>query len=609
MRNDLAQALSGGPPSMEPANGQNRGDFRRIRRTLKQTFGFESLRPGQRPIIRSVLAGEDTLALMPTGAGKSLCYQLPALLLPGLTLVVSPLISLMKDQADGLAAAEVPVAVLNSTLSRADEQAAIEAVDAGRIKIVFTTPERLAKPEFQKIISRQSVSLVVVDEAHCVSQWGHDFRPDFLEIGNAVQLLGRPPILALTATATPRVVDDIIAQLRMREPRVFNTGVYRENLAFEVINVVNADDKLKRAIDYVQRTDGSGIVYAATVREVEAVHQALLEAGVAVTRYHGKMGKAERDAAQEAFMGDACRVVVATNAFGMGIDKADIRFVLHYQMPGSLEAYYQEAGRAGRDGEAARCTMLFDMNDRRLQQFFLSGRYPSIEMANRAHTEMCRLSGENGAWVAVDALREAMTEAAGGTPPARNKLQTVLKLLVDARLAKRDRQRRFRPLDCDDGAQRVAETLAEYGRLAEHDRQSLEAVVAYAQNAQCRWQRLLDYFGHPAPWPASASGCGKCDNCRNPVRIADFAADAAPAAHGSTQKSVGTPAARAKPARTAQSEPRWQLGDAVSVRRYGRGRVESVAGDRVAVAFDDGQTRTFVADFIRPAGRGRAASS
>ncbi|SDV50281.1 RecQ family ATP-dependent DNA helicase [Chitinasiproducens palmae] len=611
MRNDLADTLSGGPAILDAPVAPSA--FRRLRRTLKQTFGFESLRPGQRPIIRSVLAGEDTLALMPTGAGKSLCYQLPALLLPGLTLVVSPLISLMKDQADGLAAAGVAVAVLNSTLSRADEKEAIQAIEDGRIKIVFTTPERLAKPEFQQVISRQSISLVVVDEAHCVSQWGHDFRPDFLEIGAAVKALGRPAILALTATATPRVVDDIVAQLKMVEPRIYNTGVYRDNLEFAVINVVNADDKMRQALDYVNRAEGSGIVYAATVRDVEAVYEALRESGASVTRYHGKMGKAEREEAQEDFMGDRCRVVVATNAFGMGIDKADIRFVLHYQMPGSLEAYYQEAGRAGRDGLKAQCTMLFDRNDRRLQQFFLSGRYPSIELANRTHNMLCQLAempehrvGRSGGWVGADALREAMSEAGGGVAPARNKLQTVLKMLIDAKLARRDRQRRYQPLDCEDGHENITRTLDEYGRLAEHDRQSLEAVIAYAQNAQCRWQRLLDYFGHRATWP-EGRGCGHCDNCRHPVEFASFASDTAPA----ESASVATPTVEAdRVSRTEKSiknaptqAPAWQPGDAVSVRRYGEGRVESVAGDRVSVTFDDGETRTFVADFVRPARR------
>lgn len=567
-------------------------DLRRIRKILRQTFGFERLRPGQREIIRSVMNGSDTLALMPTGAGKSLCYQLPALLLPGLTLVVSPLISLMKDQLDKLCEAGVNAVLLNSTLTRVDEEQILEHIGQGHAKVVFVTPERLATPDFQQLLASQSVSLAVVDEAHCVSQWGHDFRPDFLEIGHAIAAFGRPPVLALTATATPDVVSDIIRQLKMRDTHVVNTGVLRENLRLSVKPVANAAAKMEEAVALVQGSSGCGIVYAATVRDVERVHQAFVEAGIDACRYHGKLGIAERTQAQESFMTGRCRVVVATNAFGMGIDRADIRFVIHYQMPGSLEAYYQEAGRAGRDGEAADCILLFDPDDRRVQQFFLSGRYPNLELTNRAYEAMRQMAAEAGErGQARRASFAEIVEHVGVAP--KNKLQTALKLLVDARLATRDRQRRYRPLEPSDSAAQIANAIETYRKMAEHDRTALEDMMRYAQNAQCRWRRLLEYFHCPAPWER----CGTCDNCVSPIQLAPTAeatrrADAAARTHADEDKSEALEAA-------ADAVAEFRPDEAVSVKRYGRGRVVLVSGEQIAIAFPDGQTRTFVAGFVQ----------
>jgi len=388
------------------AHGSDRPGAARIKRVLRETFGLTRLREGQQAVIDSVLAGRPTLAIMPTGAGKSLCYQLPALLLPGTTVVVSPLIALMKDQRDKLVEAGVDAVQLNSAIA-ADEAAAAEAAIAeGRAKIVFTTPESLADGTFIDALGRHRVSLLVVDEAHCISQWGHDFRPAFIEIGNALAPLGRPTLLALTATATPDVVEDIGHQLADSPLHVVNTGLYRPNLRYRVEQVTRDDAKLERTLALVAAASGTGIVYCATVKAVEEVHAALAAANESVARYHGRLGAGERHANQEAFMRGDVRVMVATNAFGLGIDKVDTRFVLHYQMPAGLDAYYQESGRAGRDGDAADCTLLFLHRDKAVQQFFLAGRYPAHDDLEAVYRALLEPPPE-GAWT-LERLQEAL---------------------------------------------------------------------------------------------------------------------------------------------------------------------------------------------------------
>jgi len=359
------------------------------RNLLRRTFRLQRLRQGQREVIESVLAGRDTLAIMPSGAGKSLCYQLPTLQMRGTTIVVSPLIALMKDQSDKLEERGVDAAAVNSALSARERREAMRRIRRREADFIFTTPEQLANPGVLATLKENPVDLFVVDEAHCITQWGHDFRRAYLELGAALRALGNPTLLALTATATPDVIEDIGRQLGRPRMRVLNAGVYRPNLYFEVLQTTNPTEK-RQALLEVVRSGGTGIVYCATVREAKAVHGWLVAQGEDAELYHGALGGRSRSERQDAFMGGAVRTMVATNAFGMGIDRPDIRYVVHYQLPGSLEAYYQEAGRAGRDGEEARCTLLYDHADRRVQLYFARKRSKVELIAAYARGTQCR---------------------------------------------------------------------------------------------------------------------------------------------------------------------------------------------------------------------------
>lgn len=356
---------------------------------LKKFYGYNDFRPGQQDIIKSLLSGQDTLAIMPTGAGKSICFQIPALLSDGITLVVSPLISLMKDQVDALLGQGIPATCINSSLSGAQISRRFYDIGEGKYKLVYIAPERLLTDSFQSILSKIKLSLIAVDEAHCLSQWGHDFRPSYQAIYPFIQRLScRPLIGAFTATATPEVREDIINLLGLKNPSVHVAGFDRPNLYFEVRR---GENKQKFILNYIKNHAGnSGIIYAATRKEVDGIYHLLSEKGYKAGRYHAGLSDEERAAVQDRFLYDDLQVIAATNAFGMGIDKSNVRYVIHYNMPRNMEAYYQEAGRSGRDGERGECILLFNPQDTMLQKFLID---KSVENPERKQHELNKLQG------------------------------------------------------------------------------------------------------------------------------------------------------------------------------------------------------------------------
>jgi ATP-dependent DNA helicase RecQ len=547
-----------------------------IGKLLRKVFGVERLRDGQQQVIDSVLDGKDTLAIMPTGSGKSLCYQIPAKMLRGTTIVVSPLISLMQDQLEKLEQLGVRAVQVNSSLSAEEQHAALEGIRDRSHEIVFCTPERLALPEFLAVLKQVEIALVVVDEAHCISQWGHDFRPAYLEMAASIEALGRPPVLALTATAIDDVIQDIGKQLGRARLNVINTGIYRPNLHYSVVQVTNPGQKHAEALRIVRQSEGVGIVYAATVKAAEEMHQLLLDAGESVALYHGKLPARERKEHQDLFMEGERRVMVATNAFGMGIDKRDTRFVIHLQLPANLEAYYQESGRAGRDGKDAWCTLLFLQDDKRVQQFFLVKHYPDAVELKAVYQAVKELSGEQP--VAFERIDEAVDAIAA------SKIKICLKLLKDGCLLRQNRSLAYVLTKAEPSAALFDELAHAYAHKQARDREALEQMVSYAVSGFCRWKVLLDYFGDAVQ---GFEKCCRCDNCLNPpqameeIEIRDDEFEREP---------------EAEPA-----PPLFAIGARVKVPKFDVGIVQSVAGDEITIAFPDHGSHTFMADFVAPA--------
>lgn len=476
---------------------------------LERVFGFTEFREGQDDVIRAVLAGQNALVVMPTGGGKSLCYQLPAIVRDGTTLVVSPLIALMKDQTDALAERGVPATIINSTVSPGEISHRIRAMRGGAYRLVYVAPERFRSERFVEALAESNVSLVAVDEAHCISEWGHDFRPDYRLLGASIRRIGCPQVLALTATATAEVRADIARQLVLGEARHFIAGFDRPNLALRVIPTARERDKLRETLATIRRAGGSGIVYAATRKAVDDVAAQLSSNGLRAAAYHAGRSDRARVAAQESFMSGDLDVIVATNAFGMGIDKSDIRFVIHWHIPGSLEAYYQEIGRAGRDGKPSTCALLFNYADTRYQQFFIDGSFPPLDTVAAVYAAV----------VGLDAAgREATTSKIAGRVAMKNEMSLASALAMLERAGHVERVagadpgerfgRAFRLLD-NPPAKALRINRAEVAARAASEQRKLRRMVDFAYSENCLRAFILRYFGDRKP----LERCGTCSAC------------------------------------------------------------------------------------------------
>ena len=497
---------------------------------VKKWFGHDGFRPGQRAAVEAVLAGRDAVVIMPTGSGKSLCYQLTALMLPGVTLVVSPLIALMKDQVDGLVKKGIAATYINSTVTTEEMNKRLAGLKAGLYKLVYIAPERFRVDSFLEVLRAAPLTLLTIDEAHCISQWGHDFRPDYLAIKNVLASFPNLRVMAVTATATPHVRSDIMQQLGLgqngrAEPFVEVLGFARPNLQITVTPVKSDQDKYLRAVAVVKK-HRTGIIYVATRRHAVEVKDTLTlllkrEKDVEVLMYHGAMTDQERATIQDTFMKIPHPVVVATNAFGMGVDRADLRFVLHWDIPGGIEAYYQEIGRAGRDGARSWCELLYGNSDVRVQEFFNDGRNPRWDLARRVLSWMTRFNQKGVP------LRFNIDEL-GRTINVRNgmAIETVLNVFQSQGVLTRQFEGRTNTRDVSvllsetiDEARLEAVFMSRLGK-ARLDAERLETMVRFCRCATCRHQFILDYFGDQS----SEKSCGGCDNCEEGPKTIPFAA-------------------------------------------------------------------------------------
>jgi ATP-dependent DNA helicase RecQ len=530
---------------------------RRIREIARDVLGFTEFRPGQEAAMQSVVAGRDTLAVLPSGAGKTAIYQVAGQLLDGPVVVVSPLIALQRDQVERLAEIEDRAgraAQLNSTMSAGDQREVLEALGDGTVRFVFLAPEQLTKPEVVDAVGEAGPALFVVDEAHCVSAWGHDFRPDYLRLGGVIEQLGHPTVLALTATAAPPVRAEIVERLEMRDAQVVVAGFDRPEIRLEVDQYADAHGKeqgvLDRVLAEIGEGRGPGIVYSATRRGTEEIAEQLVDRGLRARPYHAGLNKAEREDTQRAWMEDELDVVVATTAFGMGIDKPDTRFVIHAEPADSVDSYYQEIGRAGRDGEPALAVLVYRQEDLGLRRFFAAGTPAEEELQQVAGLVQAAAAAGIDEGVDVEDLREETGRAA--TPLARD-----LNLLEQVAAVVLDEDGAAHPAD---NAPPPGEAAAAARELAEHhervDQSRVEMMRGYAETTECRRQFLLGYFGEQLQEP-----CGNCDNCSN----------------GTAQEHPGP----------ADHETPFPVETPVEHSEWGNGVVMRVEDDRLVVLFDE----------------------
>ena len=517
-------------------NGPQRGISLEL---LARHFGVPAFRPGQQPAIEHVLNGRDTLVVMPTGSGKSLIYQFSAVSLPGTALVISPLIALMKDQVDRLGERGISATYINSSLSSDEQVRRIRRMENGDWRLVYVAPERLRNQAFLTALKKVQVSLLAVDEAHCISQWGHDFRPDYLHLGAMRKLLNDPVTVALTATATPEVQDDIVSQLRLPAAQRIVTGFARPNLVFHVRPTPDLRAKLQGLRKLLGVVKGAGIIYVGTRREADEL-ALTLESDYRIPSfvYHGGMDRRDRSAAQDAYLTTPDAVMIATNAFGMGVDRPDVRFVAHFHVPGTLEAYYQEAGRAGRDGKLAQCMLLYAPQDRKLQEWFIENDAPSRNELIALHRAIASRARSGVARVSVEELAKI-------TRLFEVKLRVgMLQLERAGSLERLDEEGYgipFRIHELTDEALQL--TAADVQQRRAHKRAQLEKMIAYAESTtQCRQEMLLRHFGDQSE--VKARPC--CDfhirEARGEPHVApaDIGRDGADETSGGDEKPVST---------------------------------------------------------------------
>jgi ATP-dependent DNA helicase RecQ len=531
-----------------------------LRRTAREAFGWSELRPGQLEAMQHVMAGRDTLAVMPTGAGKSAIYQVPALLLDGPTVVVSPLIALQRDQVSGLLEHRAAGGAVqaNSGQSARAREAAFEALQSGDVEFFFLAPEQLSKPEVLDALAEVRPSLFVVDEAHCISSWGHDFRPDYLRLHTAIERLGRPTVLALTATASPPVRDEIVSRLRLDDPVQVVRGFDRPNLSLEV-ELFRDDEQRREAVVLRAMSEAKpGLVYTATRKSAERYAEALAELGITAEHYHAGRRSADRDDVHTRFLAGELAVVVATTAFGMGIDKPDVRFVLHAEVADSLDSYYQEIGRAGRDGAPAQAVLCYRQEDLGLRRFFASG-----GVDEQALTQVVALVNHADEAVEPTALASEMDVRPTRLAGLVNLLEQAGAVDVhdDGTIEASEDE-----LSPREAASQAAEVAESQRRI---DQSRVEMMRAYAETTGCRRQFLLGYFGETLEEP-----CGNCDTCRDGTAEEQADADDSP----------------------------FPLQSRVTHVSWGTGVVMRYEGDRIVVLFEDVGYRTLSLEAVAARG-------
>jgi ATP-dependent DNA helicase RecQ len=516
-----------------------------IDRVAREAFGFDGLRPGQREAIEAALSGPDGLVVMSTGSGKSAIYQIAGLLLPGATVVVSPLIALQREQVEDLRElAAGGAAQLNSNVPAAQHAAALAELAEDALEFLFLAPEQLANLDVLDELAVAQPSLLVVDEAHCISEWGHDFRPDYLGLGAALQALGRPTVLALTATAAPPVRDEIVERLGLRDPAVVIRGFDRPNIRLAVERHHDEDRKLRALRDHVASVPPPGIVYVATRRAAEALAADLCEQGVRAAAYHGGMRGRDRDSTQERFMGDDIDVVVATTAFGMGVDKPNVRWVVHAEISESLDSYYQEVGRAGRDGEPAEATLFYRVEDLGLRRFFAGGGQIDLAEIGTVLAAITDATGPIGPGCLQAATELSQTKLA--TAISRLEEVGAVAVMPDGDVAPAS--------DPPPRRQAIAAAAAVEGNRRSFDRSRVDMMRSYAETDACRRAFVLSYFGEPFDPP-----CRNCDNCVT----------------GRAEAAV------------APADVPFALGSRVAHDDWGQGIVQRYDDEAVVVLFDD----------------------